>query len=157
MPLTVGHSRSTRATRGPHHLDSMPPIGFMVPGSITLELLEASRGFFPKVLKPDWRLSQRSFRLARPGRGLSCASAGPEAHHCQKNSRTADRRQIAVQGLLFHDVQDASGRRQVVRDSGNESTTTEDIPGYPRISDDISGYRTISTTHFIFQESFERT
>ena len=52
----------------------------MVPGSTTLELLEASRGFFPKVLKPDWRLNLRSFRLIGTWAGLRCASAGPEAH-----------------------------------------------------------------------------
>ncbi len=53
----------------------------MVPGSTTLrlELLEASRGFFPRVLKPDWRLNQRSFRLIGTWAGLSCASAGPES------------------------------------------------------------------------------
>ncbi len=31
----------------------------MVPGSTTLELLEASRGFFSRVLKPDRRLNQQ--------------------------------------------------------------------------------------------------
>ncbi len=35
--------------------------------STTLELPEASRGFFSGVLKPDWRFNQRSFRLAGPG------------------------------------------------------------------------------------------
>ncbi len=52
----------------------------MVPDSTTLELLEASRGFFPKVLKPDWRLNLGSFRLIGTWAGLRCASAGPEAH-----------------------------------------------------------------------------
>jgi hypothetical protein len=45
---------------------------------------------------------------------------------------------------FFHDVHDAKLTAEVVRDNGNESTTTEDIGRYLRISDDISGYRTIS-------------
>ena len=64
----------------------------MVPGSTTLELLEASRGFFPKVLKPDWRLNLRSFRLARPGRG--CRALQPAQKHRSPSSNKSPRSRV---------------------------------------------------------------
>ncbi len=78
MPLTVGHSRSTRATRGPHHLDChLSGLWFqaVLPWNFSRLLGDSSRRF----LKPDWRLNQRSFRLIGTWAGLRCASAGPEA------------------------------------------------------------------------------
>ena len=47
-------------TRGPHHLDCHLS-GLWFQAVLPWKLLEASRGFFSRVLKPDWRLNQQFF------------------------------------------------------------------------------------------------